>query len=158
MLTHATAFTFTAFTPSLVDDARDRELAAGRAVVPADDGGRFPVRCCLRDVDRASEVVLLSMRPPTAESPYAADSPVYIHRHRCAGYRPDGSVPEVLRDRLLSLRAYTADHMLTGTAVEHGRALGSALDQLFAGDGTAYVFAHFAGPGCYACRIDRVAS
>ena len=95
------------------------------------------------------------MRPPTADSPYAADSSVYVHRDRCAGYRPESALPEVLRERLLSLRAYTAEPHAHRHRRRSRRALElGAADQLFAGGGTAYVFAHFAGPGCYACRID----
>ena len=151
------AYRFSALAPSLIDQTRDREVAAGRAVAPQDDGGPFPVRCCLRDVDAAADVLLLSVQPPTAPSPYAAASPVYVHRERCRGFAADGSVPEVLRERVLSLRAYTADHMIAGTTVAHGHDLEPALAGLFR-DGTAeYVFAHFAGPGCYVCTIEPAA-
>ena len=32
-----------------------------------------------------------------------------------------------------------------------------ALPEDVADDASAYVHVHFAGPGCFACRIDRVA-
>lgn len=152
------SFTYTALPHTLLDDTREREVAAGRAVSPEADGDRFPVRCCLRDVDNAEDVLLLSVRPPSADSPYAAASPVYVHREPCDGRHANGEVPEVLRGRLLSLRAYTSDHMITGTTIEQGSHVESAIAALFADHRAAYVFVHFAGPGCYVCRVDRTAA
>ena len=153
-----TAFTFTALPSSLLDETREREVAARRAVSPEPDGGAFPVRCCLRDVADAEDVLLVSVRPPSADSPYAAHSPVYVHREPCDGHGANGAMPEVLRNRLLSLRAYTAEHMITGTATEHGRHAARAIAELLADPRAEYVFVHFAGPGCYVCRVDRAAA
>jgi hypothetical protein len=47
--------------------------------------------------------------------------------------------------------------MITGTAVVAGDDLEGAAQQLLHLPGTAYLFVHFAGPGCYACRIDPAA-
>ena len=44
--------------------------------------------------------------------------------------------------------------MITGTAVVAGDDVETAAQQLLAEPGTAYLFVYFAGPGCYACRID----
>jgi hypothetical protein len=45
--------------------------------------------------------------------------------------------------------------MITGTAVIEGREVEREAAAMLADERTVYVFAHFAGPGCYACRIDR---
>jgi hypothetical protein len=66
-------------------------------------------------------------------------------------------VPQILRGRTLSLRGYTDEHMITGTVVVAGDDVETAAQQLLAVPGTAYLFVHFAGPGCYACRIDPAA-
>jgi len=97
------------------------------------------------------------VQPRSGDSPYAAPGPVYIHRDRCGGYHPQGDVPQILRGRTLSLRGYTDEHMITGTAVVAGDDVETAAQQLLAEPGTAYLFVHFAGPGCYACRIDPAA-
>ena len=150
------SLSFSALPPALVDAARSSALASGAAVLPEDDGGSFPVRCCLSDERSADEVLLLSVRMPSAESPYTAPSPVYIHRGPCAGREPSAVVPEILRDRRLSLRAYDERHMITGTAVVEGGDVERAAAALLDDERASYVFAHFAGPGCYACRIDPV--
>jgi hypothetical protein len=148
---------YSALPPSLVEEARSAALAAGTAVEAAGDDGPFPVRCCLADVQSGNGVLLLSLQPPCEQSPYTAASPVYVHAAACAGHRPSGDVPEILRERRLSLRGYDARHMITGTAVVDGTDVEQAASGILADPATAYVFVHFAGPGCYACRIDRAA-
>ena len=150
------SLTFSALSPTLIEQARAAALAAG-AVAEAADDGPFPVRCCLTDASADEGVLLVSLQPPCAGSPYTAAGPVYIHSHRCGGYRAHGAVPEMLRSRLLSLRGYDHGHMITATEVVHGDQLEAAADRLLAIAGTAYLFVHFAGPGCYACRIDAAA-
>jgi len=63
----------------------------------------------------------------------------------------------MLRGRLLSVRAYDGAHMLTGTEVLAGTELEGAIERLLDDAAGAYLHVHFAGPGCYACRIDRAA-
>jgi hypothetical protein len=78
-------------------------------------------------------------------------------REAAAQAKPEiGEVPALLRTRLLSLRAYDAKGMmrtadtLSGTEFEHGIAAA------FANERVAYVHVHYAKPGCYACRVERV--
>jgi hypothetical protein len=146
---------FSALPPALVDAARSAALASGAAVRPENDGSSFPVRCCLSEEHSADEVLLLSVQMPAADSPYTAPSPVYIHSGPCSGRSPSAIVPEILPGRRLSLRAYDERHMITGTAVVEGDEVEPAAAALLDEERAAYVFAHFAGPGCYACRIDR---
>ena len=138
--------------PEAVADEARRSPGA----VPAAAGdGPYPVRCCLRDADDAADVVLASVMPFRGESPYAARSPVYVHAERCTGHAEEpGAVPEMLRGRLLSVRAYDGSHMLTGTEVLQGTDLEAAIDRLLGQDPGAYIHVHFAGPGCFACRIE----
>jgi len=147
------------FTVHALPDADADEARRSRGAVPAVAGdGPYPVRCCLRDVDDAAGVVLASVMPFRGESPYAARSPVYLHAERCDGQTADRhTVPGMLRGRLLSVRAYDGSHMLTGTEVLPGTDLEAAIDRLLGGDPGAYIHVHFAGPGCFACRIDRAA-
>lgn len=127
--------------------------------VPAVAGdGPYPVRCCLADAHDSEDVVLASVMPFRGESPYAAASPVYVHAEPCAGHvEQPSAVPAMLRDRILSVRAYDGAHMLTGTEVIRGTGLERAIERLLGDAPDAYLHVHFAGPGCYACRIDRAA-
>ena len=145
------------FTVHALSSTAAEEARRGQGTVPAAAGdGPYPVRCCLADVEEGDGVVLASIMPFRGESPYAAQSPVYLHAARCAGHAEEpGTIPDMLRGRLLSVRAYDDAHMLTGTEVLPGTDLEAAVERLLGDAPGAYVHVHFAGPGCYACRIDR---
>lgn len=65
------------------------------------------------------------------------------------------TVPPVLRSRLLSIRAYDANHLMIEADVVDGRELESCVTRVFERAPVAYVHIHFARPGCFACRVDR---
>ena len=65
------------------------------------------------------------------------------------------AVPEQLRLRVLSLRAFDEAGFLHAAEVVDGRALEGAVERLLGDPQAAYLHAHFAAPGCYAARIDR---
>ena len=65
-------------------------------------------------------------------------------------------IPELLRRRTLSLRAYAADGMMQSAEVLAGTEVESGITRLLALPRVAYLHIHYALPGCYACRVERV--
>ena len=65
------------------------------------------------------------------------------------------AVPEQLRRRLLSVRAYDGDDMMRAAEVLRGDALQAQIRDYFADPAIRYLHAHNARPGCFACRVDR---
>jgi hypothetical protein len=66
------------------------------------------------------------------------------------------TVPEQLRTRTLAVRGFDADAMMTGWELTEGAQIEGVIEKLFADPRTAYLHVHFAAPGCYAARIERV--
>lgn len=100
----------------------------------------------------------LTLSPSTSSgcaSPYTVPSPIYIHRTPCAKYQCNGSVPEQQRKRLVAVRAYDAEQMMVGCAVVQGEELAGKARELFEDEGVKFLFVYYAGPGCFAVRIDR---
>jgi hypothetical protein len=64
-------------------------------------------------------------------------------------------VPELLRSRLRSVRAFDADAVMIAADVVDGRELESLVDRLFVDASVQYLHVHFARPGCYARHVDR---
>jgi uncharacterized protein DUF1203 len=128
---------------------------AGRAVIAE---GREPCRRCLRNAQPGEHLLLLPYDPFLVRSPYTGEGPVYVHADGC---EPHAGEPDVLPEqvderRQFSLRAYDAEAMLLDAAVVPGPELADHARALL-GDGAAFVHAHFAGPGCFAFRMDRAA-
>ena len=133
----------------------DAALAARNAVRRTVDAPHaFPCRISLTDAEVGDEVLLINYEHQPVDSPYRSRHAIYIRRDE-AMFDAIDSVPEMLRRRLLSLRAFDADGMMTGADVVDGRELEGGIERLFADGRAAYLHVHFARPGCYAARVDR---
>jgi hypothetical protein len=128
---------------------------AGRTVVAE---GREPCRRCLRNAEPGENLLLLPYDPFLVRSPYSGEGPVYVHADGCEAHagEPDALPEQVDERRQFSLRAYDADAMMLEAAVVPGPELAEHAHELL-GNGAAFLHAHFAGPGCFAFRMDRAA-
>jgi Protein of unknown function (DUF1203) len=125
---------------------------AGREVV-AD--GPSPCRRCLRNAKVGDNLLLLPYDPFTVRSPYTGEGPMYVHADGCEAHRPEPEVlPEQVHGRQFSVRAYDADAMMLDAEVVPGDRLADTARELLQ-PGVAFLHAHFAGPGCFAFRIER---
>lgn len=134
----------------------DAALAAHRAVrVIADKTPGYPERISLRDAEPGDELLLVNFEHQGADSPYRASHAVYVGRNAVpADLQPD-ALPPYFTGRAISLRAFDADGMITGAELAEGEGVTPAIETLLGDPKTAYIQAHFAKYGCYACRIDR---
>jgi Protein of unknown function (DUF1203) len=133
----------------------DAELAARHAVRQiVDKPHAFPCRISLTDAEVGDEVLLINHEHLAVDSPYRSRHAIYVRAGERT-YDAADAVPDMLTRRLLSLRAFDADGMMTDCDVVEGRDLEAAIGRFFADPRTAYLHAHFARPGCYAARIER---
>ena len=139
-----------------MSDAELAGIGAKRCI--ADEPHSAPCRISMIDADVGEELILASFEHQAAHSPYRASGPVYVRRDAIETFAADNVVPDCVRRRLLSVRAYDADGLIADAEVVDGSALESAIDRFFAMPGIAYLHVHYARRGCYACRIDRVPS
>ncbi len=66
------------------------------------------------------------------------------------------TVPEQLRRRTLAVRSFDRSGMMNGYEIVEGHEVEDAIERLFADPRADYLHVHFAAPGCYAARVDRV--
>ena len=133
----------------------DALAARGAQRYVADRKPGFPCRVSLTDANPGERVVLLPFKHQAAPTPYHASGPIFV-REAARNARPAANeVPELLRTRLLSIRAYDSQDMMTEADVVEGRELGTHLLRFFDNPRISYVHVHFARPGCYACRVER---
>jgi hypothetical protein len=134
----------------------DDELArrgAKRVVANVKPG--FPDRVELRDAEPGESLILVNHVHLDEETPYRASHAVFVLEN--AGERFDrvNALPQALRVRLLSLRAFDSDHMMVDADVVHGSEAEPVIERLLANPRAAYLHAHYAKAGCYAARIER---
>lgn len=132
-------------------------LAARRArriVVEASPG--VPDRASLRDLPVGATALLVHHVHQPAESPFHASHAVYVEEGAMSARIVEGRLPRVMRRRLLSLRAFDREGMLVEADVAEGEAAAPVIERMLAGARVDVVHAHFARPGCFAARIERM--
>ncbi len=135
-----------------MDDAELARAGAVRRVADSNPG--FPCRISLTDAAIGDEVLLINFEHLPEHSPYRASHAIYIRRDEARCEAID-SVPTMLRERLLSVRAFDTAAMMVSADVVAGTDLERVIDAMFADERTRYLHIHFAKPGCYAARVDR---
>lgn len=136
-----------------MDDAALAARGARRYI--ADKRPGFPCRVSLCDADPGERVVLLPFTHQAAPNPFHASGPIFVREGARNAVLAANEVPELLRTRLLSVRAYDSQDMMTDAEVVEGRELESYLRRCFDDPLISYVHIHYARRGCYACRVDR---
>jgi hypothetical protein len=136
-----------------LDDAELRRRGAKRYVAHRKPG--FPCRVSLQDAEPGETVILTPYAHQPADSPYKASGPIFVRELARQAEPMVGQVPDLLRLRMLSLRAYDSDALMVNAVIVDGRELEPAVMQMLDTERVAYLHVHYAGPGCYACRVDR---
>ena len=134
----------------------DEELAArGARRVVADAKPGFPDRIALSDAEPGERLLLVNYTHQPADNPFRASHAIFVRENACQTYDRIDEVPEALRSRLISLRAFDASDMMVDADAVDGRELETAVARLFASPEVKYIQAHYAKRGCYAARVER---
>lgn len=137
---------------ALADAGLERHRAR-RYVADAKPG--FPCRVSLRDAEPGEEVLLLNYEHLPVESPYRASHAIYVSKGASEAFDAVDVVPEALRTRLLSLRAFDRAGYMVDAEITPGAELEALVRRLLSDARVDYLHAHFARRGCYAARIER---
>ena len=109
----------------------------------------------MRDVEIGEKLLLLNHMCQPADTPYRATHAIFVREGADSAYQRINEVPDVMRTRLLSLRAYDAAGMMVDADVVDGKDVESVIRRFFESANVAYIHAHNAKRGCYSGRIDR---
>ena len=134
----------------------DEELATlGVVATTADSKPGFPCRVSLRDAEPGERVLLLNHQHQPADTVYRSAHAIFVIEGADEASLPAGEVPDAMQARMLSVRAFSADHMMTDADLVDGKDAATLFERLLADPRVAYLHAHYAKRGCYAARIDR---
>ncbi|HME37794.1 MAG TPA: DUF1203 domain-containing protein [Steroidobacteraceae bacterium] len=129
--------------------------ARGARRVFATEKPGYPCRVSLADAEIGEELLLLPFTHQPAQSPYRASGPIFVRKAARLCELAAGVVPDYVRLRQMSLRAYDAAHSMIDAAVCEGREVAPAIRAMFGNSAVAYIHLHNAKRGCYSCRADR---
>ena len=134
----------------------DEELAkvrAARAIADARPG--YPCRVSLADAEIGEAIVLVNFEHQPAESPFQATHAIYVRENAEQAFPEVGEVPEVLRTRLASVRAFDDRHFIVNADVVDGSTLSESIPAMLLDPKVAYLHLHNAKLGCFLARVTR---
>ena len=138
-----------------LDDAALEAIGARRMI--ADAPHAAPCRVSLADAEPGERLLLVNHRHLDAPaSPYRGEGPVFVREGAVEAGPPAGEVPDMLGRRLLSVRAYDADWMMTDADVVEGRDLAERLHRWFDDPAVSRIHLHTARRGCFMAMASRV--
>jgi hypothetical protein len=133
-------------------DARLYKLGARRVIA---DDPRMPCRVSMEHARLGEEVLLLNFEHQSANTPYRATHAIYVRKAATKAYDEVDTIPEVLRSRLLAIRAFDFEHMMIDAEVCEGTEAANLFERFLANPQASYLHVHNAKRGCYAARVER---
>lgn len=133
-------------------DAELAALGAARRTVSAHPG--FPCRICLDDAEPGTTVLLVN-HVSVKEGPYAASHAIFVGESQEAAALHQDLIPPALERRILSVRAFSSDHLLIDAALARPGEGDTAIRLLFANPEVDYIHVHYAIRGCFAAAVER---
>jgi hypothetical protein len=128
-------------------------LGAKRHVVDAKPG--FPDRVEVRDLEVGEKAILLNYEHQPADTPYRSRHAIFVREGAEQSLDLVDSLPEAIRIRLISLRAFNHTGEMLEADIANGTELIPMIERFFANRDVAYLHAHYAKRGCYAAHIVR---
>jgi hypothetical protein len=137
-----------------LDDESLAKNGARRMKVVSKPG--YPCRVTLEDADIGESVLLVNYQHLAVSTPYRSAHAIFVREGAttCAPFV--NRIPEQLRTRLLSIRAFEANGMMVDADVVHGKESEALVRRLLDDQSVDYLHIHNAKQGCYAARVDRV--
>jgi len=132
------------------------ELAKARvARMIVDHKPGYPCRVSLADAEIDETVILVNFEHQSADSPYQSTHAIFVRQNVEQAFPAIGMVPESLKTRLISIRAFDDQHYMIEADVVDGSRLSESIPTLFQDARIAYLHLHNAKPGCFAARVTR---
>lgn len=137
-----------------LDDDGLRSHLAVRRVVDSNPG--FPCRVSLQDAAIGENVLLLNYVHLAVAGPYRSSHAIYVRECAMNATLETNEVPEVLRRRLLSVRAFDGVGMMQDADVTPGADLELVIRRMLGHSSVSFLHIHNAKPGCYAASAHRI--
>ena len=134
----------------------DEALAAnGARRLVADAKPGFPDRIEVRDAEPGETLLLLNYTHQPADTPYRASHAIFVREGAETPLDRVDEIPDALRARPISLRAFNAAGEMVDADLIDGEKLEGLIHRFLDNPEVDYLHAHYAKRGCYAARIDR---
>jgi hypothetical protein len=133
----------------------DDELAERRIVRMAVTEPTFPCRVSLTDRNIGETVLLLNHTSHDVANPYRATHAIFVTEADQEAAEFIDEVPPVFEKRVLSLRAFDRNGMMTDAVLAQPGEADAIIRNLFENPEIEMIHAHYATRGCFSAKIER---
>ena len=129
--------------------------ALGAKAYVVDRSPGYPCRVTLEDAPLGARVILVNHEHLPGNTPYRSRHAIFVRDGAISAQPLAGELPGYLTRRLLSVRGFDAESMMTDAEVVDGADLRSLIGRLFVELRTVRLHVHTARQGCYLASIER---
>lgn len=115
----------------------------------------FPDRVAVRDLEVGETALLLNYEHQSADTPYRSRHAIFVGEGSTQQLDMTDALPEAIRTRPISLRAFNGAHEMVDADLCDGAKLKPVIERFFSDPDVAYLHAHYAKRGCFAATILR---
>jgi hypothetical protein len=115
----------------------------------------YPCRVSLKDVEIGETVLLMNYEHLPMASPYRSSHAIFVHEGSTRAIVDKNQIPEMLRSRLLSVRAFDQSGMMVDADVVDGHDLEPIIERMLSMRSVSFLHLHNAKRGCFLARLDR---
>ena len=115
----------------------------------------YPDRVTMQDMAIGETALLLNYEHLAVNSPYRSRHAIFVKEGALTAHDFVGIVPDVLKRRVISLRAIDENGYIIDAELAEGQKIEHTIIKLFANPETDYIHAHYATRGCFAGLIER---
>ncbi|WP_437614939.1 DUF1203 domain-containing protein [Erwinia sp. V71] len=116
----------------------------------------YPDRISLCDIPPGETALLINHIYQPADTPYFGTHAIYVWEGCTEQGIYINRLPEVMMNRLLSLRGYDENHLIIQADICEGRSAEHLISQFFDDPAVSYIQIHNAKRGCYSCLAERL--
>jgi hypothetical protein len=120
--------------------------------ITVDSRPGYPCRVSLKDVNIGETVLLMNYKHLPALSPYRSSHAIFVMEGAKGAIFGKNHIPEMLRNRLLSVRAFDANEMMVDADVVDGLDLEPIIERMFSIELVDFLHIHNAKRGCFMAR------
>jgi hypothetical protein len=135
--------------------AEPKLTAQGVIRYVADHNPGFPCRVSLQDAAVGDPVLLLNYEHLSVSGPYRSRHAIYVREYAVEVRPAVNQVPDALRIRLMSVRAFDNGGMMVDADVVEGASVDQLISRYLDNPQVAYLHLHNARRGCFAARAER---
>ncbi len=137
--------------------AEELDLEGVRGAVADDTEPGYPCRVSLAHATSGERLILINYEHLPVASPYRSAHAIYVAENSLTDTTVIDKIPAPIRQRVLSVRAFDAAHMMVDADIIDGSRVEQLITQYLANPDVDYLHVHYAKRGCFAARVERVA-